>query len=146
MAIPSAVRPIRCPDNESNVRFRGPAVLVPEYRSNPGRPRMMSTTATGGPRHGQSAPRLHLRSEARRLRPHKRALRRRSAIEAVIGHMNTGGHRGRCHARVRRSVSVRIFPISVFGQLPKEPICSRLRPVRGWPFYRLKSEATAAKP
>jgi hypothetical protein len=38
----------------------------------------------------------------------------------VIGHTKTGDHRGRCHARVRRSVSVRIFPISVFGQLPKE--------------------------
>jgi hypothetical protein len=44
--------------------------------------------------------------------------------------MKTGGHLGRCYARVRRSVSVRIFPISVFGQLP--PVCSRLRPVRGW--------------
>jgi hypothetical protein len=50
----------------------------------------------------------------------KRELRRRSAIEAVIGHMKTGGHLGRCYARVRRSVSVRIFPISVFGPLPKE--------------------------
>ena len=31
----------------------------------------------------------------------KRELRRRSAIEAVIGHMKTDGHLGRCHLKGR---------------------------------------------
>jgi hypothetical protein len=48
------------------------------------------------PRRIKPASRLHLRSEARRIR---RELRRRSAIEAVIGHMKTEGHLGRCYLK-----------------------------------------------
>jgi IS5 family transposase len=44
---------------------------------------------------------LHLGPEARRLWHHQRELRCRSAIEAVIGHMKTDGHLGRCYLKGR---------------------------------------------
>lgn len=41
--------------------------------------------------------------------PHRetRALRRRSAIEPVIGHMKTDGHLGRCHLKGREGAALR---------------------------------------
>jgi hypothetical protein len=54
-----------------------------------------------GRRSGKSAPRLHLRSEARRVRRHHTRAARRSAIEAVIGHMKADGHLGRCYLKGR---------------------------------------------
>jgi transposase, IS5 family len=53
------------------------------------------------PRYGQSTSSLHLGSKARRLGAIKRELKRRSAIEAVIGHMKTDGHLGRCYLKGR---------------------------------------------
>ena len=53
------------------------------------------------PRYAQSTSSLHLGSKARRLGAIKRELKRRSAIEAVIGHMKTDGHLGRCYLKGR---------------------------------------------
>ena len=44
---------------------------------------------------------LHLRPEARRLPVIKRELRRRSAIEPIIGHLKAEGHLGRCYLKGR---------------------------------------------
>ena len=48
-------------------------------------------------RHRKSAPRLHLRPEARGLWPHQTRAASALAIEAVIGHMKMDGHLGRCY-------------------------------------------------
>src|SRR4029453_776078 len=53
------------------------------------------------PRRRKPAPRLHLRPKARVFGRIKRELRRRSAIEAVIGHMKAEGHLGRCYLKGR---------------------------------------------
>jgi len=49
----------------------------------------------------KSTSRLHLRPEAWVFGRIKRELRRRSAIEAVIGHMKAEGHLGRCYLKGR---------------------------------------------
>ena len=55
-----------------------------------------------GPRYAKYTPSLHLGTEARRVRRHqKRELRRRSAIEPVIGHLKAEGHLGRCYLKGR---------------------------------------------
>ena len=53
----------------------------------------LSRQGLSRPQRRQTAPLLPLRPEARRVR---RELRRRSAIEAVIGHMKNEGRLGRC--------------------------------------------------
>ena len=53
------------------------------------------------PRRGQSAPLLRLRSETRRLRDHQARTAPPFGREAVIGHMKTDGHLGRCYLKGR---------------------------------------------
>src|SRR6516165_1095995 len=53
------------------------------------------------PRCPKPAPRLHLRPKTRVFGRIKRELTRRSAIEAVIGHMKAEGHLGRCYLKGR---------------------------------------------
>jgi transposase, IS5 family len=43
----------------------------------------------------------------------KRELRRRSAIEAVIGHMKTDGHLGRCHLKGREGDAANVILTAV---------------------------------
>jgi IS5 family transposase len=43
----------------------------------------------------------------------KRELRRRSAIEAVIGHMKTDGHLGRCYLKGRDGDAAKAIPSAV---------------------------------
>jgi len=61
----------------------------------------MSTGDTAATRRAKFPSRLHLRPEARRLPVIKRELRRRSAIEPIIGHLKAEGHLGRCYLKGR---------------------------------------------
>ena len=51
----------------------------------------------------------------------KRELRRRSAIEAVIGHMKTDGHLGRCHLKGRAGDAANAVLTGRRPQLPPRP-------------------------
>ena len=50
-------------------------------------------------------------------RRNKRELRRRSAIEPVIGHMKTDGHLGRCHLKGREgdAANVILTPLAIIS-------------------------------
>ncbi|MGY2932178.1 hypothetical protein ACVWZ6_001780 [Bradyrhizobium sp. GM6.1] len=49
----------------------------------------------------------------------KRELRRRSAIEPVIGHMKTDGHLGRCHLKGRDGHPANVVLTAVGHNLPR---------------------------
>ena len=73
----------------------------------------------------------------------KRELRRRCAIEAVIGHMNTDGHLGRCHLKGRRGDAANVILTAVGHNL--RLVLAWLRPLCRLIVLALRQASQAKK-